>query len=93
MTAKSASIKDAKRKSGGCAWKAVKLTSGDLPACPELGTGNAARRSDRQAEVSRGRSRRRPSVRSIEILTRKGRNDRGRKTGNATTKARTEGKG
>jgi hypothetical protein len=31
MTAKSTSIKDAKRKFGGCAWKAVKLTSGDLP--------------------------------------------------------------
>jgi hypothetical protein len=31
MTAKSASIKGAKRKFGGCAWKAVRLTSGDLP--------------------------------------------------------------
>jgi hypothetical protein len=31
LTAKSRSIKDAKRKFGGCAWKAVKLTSGDLP--------------------------------------------------------------
>ena len=30
MTAKSISIKGAKRKFGGCAWKAEKLTSGDL---------------------------------------------------------------
>jgi hypothetical protein len=31
MIAKSISIKDVKRKSGGCAQKAVALTSGDLP--------------------------------------------------------------
>ena len=31
MIAKSISIKDVKRKSGGCAQKAVVLTSGDLP--------------------------------------------------------------
>jgi hypothetical protein len=31
MTAKSASIKGTKCKSGGCASKAVELTSGDLP--------------------------------------------------------------
>jgi hypothetical protein len=37
--AKSRSIKGAKRKFGGCAWKAVKLTSGDLPAVPEPGLG------------------------------------------------------
>jgi len=30
--AKSRSIKDAGRRSGGCAWKAVELTSGDLQA-------------------------------------------------------------
>jgi len=30
MIAKPISIKDAKRKSGGGAWKAVELTSGDL---------------------------------------------------------------
>lgn len=29
-TAKSISIKSAKRRSGGCAWKAVELTSGGL---------------------------------------------------------------
>jgi hypothetical protein len=31
MTAKPISIKGAGGKSGGCAWKAIKLTSGDLP--------------------------------------------------------------
>jgi hypothetical protein len=31
VIAKSISIKGVKRKSGGCAWKAVVLTSGDLP--------------------------------------------------------------
>lgn len=39
LTAKSSSIKDAKRKFGGCAWKAVKLTSGDLPAVSNSGLG------------------------------------------------------
>jgi hypothetical protein len=37
MTAKSVSIKSAKRKSGGCAWKAVKLTSGDLSVVSNSG--------------------------------------------------------
>jgi hypothetical protein len=35
VTAKSSSLKGAKRKSGGCAWKAVKLTSGGLSSVPE----------------------------------------------------------
>jgi len=50
--AKSSSIKDAGRRSGGCAWKAVELTSGDLRvAAPESGLGksrdnpNAAQKS------------------------------------------------
>jgi len=30
MVAKPISIKDAKRKFGGCAWKAIELISGDL---------------------------------------------------------------
>jgi len=59
MTAKSRSIKGAKRKFGGCAWKAEKLTSGDLSFCPEFETGRIARFFDRTAEVSRGRSMRR----------------------------------
>jgi hypothetical protein len=59
VTAKSISIKSAKRKSGGCAWKAEKLTSGDLSFCPEFETERIARFSDPMAEVSRGRSMRR----------------------------------
>ena len=56
MTAKSISIKDAERKSGGCAWKAEKLTSGDLRTCPGIETGPVVRLDDRNAEVSRGHS-------------------------------------
>jgi hypothetical protein len=37
LTAKSISIKDAKRKSGGCAQKAVELTSGGLRYVLESG--------------------------------------------------------
>jgi hypothetical protein len=37
MTAKPISIKAAGGKSGGCAPKAVELTSGDLPSVPESG--------------------------------------------------------
>jgi hypothetical protein len=37
MTAKPISIKGAGCKSGGCALKAVELTSGDLPFVPESG--------------------------------------------------------
>ena len=37
MTAKSTSIKGAGGKSGGCASKAVELTSGGLPHVPESG--------------------------------------------------------
>ena len=37
MTAKPISIKDADRKFGGCARKAVELTSGDLRRVPESG--------------------------------------------------------
>ena len=36
-TAKSISIKGAKRKSGGGAWTAVELTSGDLQPVPDSG--------------------------------------------------------
>ena len=40
--AKSKSIKDAGRRSGGCAWKAVELTSGDLQASvPKTGLGKS----------------------------------------------------
>ena len=37
VTAKSVSIKGAGCRSGGCALKAVELTSGDLPFVPESG--------------------------------------------------------
>jgi len=43
MTAKSASIKGAERKSGGCVRKAVGLTSGDLCRVLESGLRRAAR--------------------------------------------------
>ena len=56
LTAKSISIKDAKRRPGDCARKAAELTPGDL-LCVAAATEYAARHSDRRAEVSRGRSR------------------------------------
>ena len=39
LTAKSISINDAKRKSDGCARKAVELTSGGLSCVPDSGLG------------------------------------------------------
>jgi hypothetical protein len=39
MTAKSVSIKGAERRPGGCAWKAVGLTSGGLHRVPDEGLG------------------------------------------------------
>src|SRR5262249_57241675 len=56
LTAKSVSIKDAKRRPGDRARKATELTPGDL-LCVAAATGSAVRRSDRRAEVSRGHSR------------------------------------
>src|ERR1022692_5204730 len=53
LTAKSISIKGAKRRSGGCARKAVELTPGDLLRVASA-TEAVERRSDRGAEVSRG---------------------------------------
>lgn len=43
MTAKSLFINDTKRKSGGCAREAVKLTSGGLSYVPGIGTEQVAR--------------------------------------------------
>jgi hypothetical protein len=54
-TAKSSSIKALRRRSGGCAAKAVELTPGDLCRCP-MGLGLIVRWSDRGTEVSRGQS-------------------------------------
>ena len=53
FTAKSISIKDAKRRSGDCAQKTAEPTSGDLLRVAEA-TEVAERPSDRGAEVSRG---------------------------------------
>src|ERR1035438_3259115 len=54
-SAKSISIKGAKRRSGGCAQKAAELTPGDLLRVASA-TEAVERRPDRGAEVSRGRS-------------------------------------
>ena len=57
LIAKSISIKGHGGRSGRCAAKAVRLTLGGLRSVPQVGTGGAARRPDRSAEVSRGHSR------------------------------------
>ena len=56
LTAKSISIKGAKRRSGDCAQKAAELTPGDLLRVASA-TEAVGRRPDRRAEVSRGQSR------------------------------------
>src|ERR1700686_4048943 len=56
LTAKSISIKGAKRRFGDCARKAAELTPGDL-LCVASATEVAERPLDRRAEVSRGNSR------------------------------------
>jgi len=81
LTAKPISIKSAERKSGGCARKAARLTSGELRRAPQ-GAERAERLFDRGAEVSSGHSRREQSVHSIGTLARKRRNGRARRTGN-----------
>jgi hypothetical protein len=62
LTAKSISIKGAKRRFGDCARKAAELTPGDLFRVATA-TEAVARQSERGAEVSKGhsiRQRRRP---------------------------------
>jgi len=56
LTAKSISIKGAKRRSGDCAWKAAELTPGGL-RCVASATEAVERQPDHSAEVSRGHSR------------------------------------
>ena len=56
LTAKSISIKGAKRRFGDCAQKAAELTPGDLLRVAAA-TEAVARQLDRGAEVSRGRIR------------------------------------
>ena len=53
LTAKSISIKGARRRFGDCAQKAAELTPGDLLRVASA-TEAAERQSDRSAEVSRG---------------------------------------
>jgi hypothetical protein len=53
LTAKSISIKGAKRRFGDCARKATELTPGDL-LCVAAATEAAERHPDRRAEVSIG---------------------------------------
>src|SRR6202163_1810750 len=55
--AKSISIKGAKRRSGGCAPKAIELTPGDLLRVVPRTTEGSERPPDRGAEVSRRHSR------------------------------------
>ena len=55
MVAKPISIKDAKRKSGGCAWKAVELIERSA-ARLGFGTEGGVIHPDPAAEVSSGRS-------------------------------------
>ena len=57
LLAKSISIKDLVCRSGRCAVKAVKLTSGGLHRCLGNEAEEAEKRPDRGAEVSRGHSR------------------------------------
>jgi hypothetical protein len=61
--------------------------------CLANGTEKAVRRSDRDAEVSRGHSSPVQSAHSTEALFRKERNRRIRRAGNDWTKARTEATG
>jgi hypothetical protein len=77
MTAKSISIKRARRRFGGCVRKAVVLTSGELDRVLGKGTEGIERDPDRDPEVSRRHSSREQSVHSIGTLARKGRNSKG----------------
>jgi hypothetical protein len=86
LTAKSISIKFAQRRFGGCVRKAVILTSGDLH-CVLMRTEGIERDPERNAEVSRGHSSQEQSDHSTGTLTRKGRNDKGRRSGNVLVKA------
>jgi hypothetical protein len=86
MTAKSISIKFVARRFGGCVRKAVILTSGGL-RCVPMRTEGIERNPERNAGVSRGHSSQEQSDHSTGTLTRKGRNGRGRRSGNVRVKA------
>jgi hypothetical protein len=66
--------------------KVARLTLRDLPSC--LRARHAVRRADGSAEVRRGHSKRGPTVRSIETLTREGRNGQGSQDRPARMKGR-----
>src|SRR5712692_1451230 len=87
--AKSISIEGAERKPGGCARKAVGLTSGGLRRVRDDGLRGAARLFECGAGVSRGRSRAVQSDHSSGALAGNGRNGRARRAGNGSVKART----
>ena len=86
MSVKSISIKIVWRRFGGCVRKAVILTSGGL-RCVRKRTEGTERNPERDAGVSRGHSSLEQSDHSIGTLARKGRNGRGRRSGNVGTKA------
>ena len=67
--------------------KVTRLTLRDLPPCPRAS--HVARRNDGTVEVSRGHSSHGLAARSIETLTRKGRNSRGSQGRTAMPKGRT----
>ncbi len=67
--------------------KVARLTLRDLPSCRKAKC--VARRAEGPAEVSRGHSNRQPTVRSMETLTRKGRNSRASQDRPVATKGRT----
>jgi hypothetical protein len=56
MIAKPISIKDAKRKFGGCAWKASELISGELLHVSDFVTEGGVIHPDPAAAVSSGRT-------------------------------------
>lgn len=87
MTAKSISIKEAQRRSGGCVRKAVVLTSGDPGRVPEMGLRESRETLTAIRESAEGVvARRRRSARSGHSPER-GETARGRKTGNELAKA------
>jgi hypothetical protein len=87
MTAKSVSIKDAQRRSGGCVRKAVVLTSGGLDRVPEVGLRESRETLTAIQESAEGKvARSSRSARSGHSPER-GETARGCKTGNELAKA------
>jgi len=93
LIAKSISIKGQGCRSGRCAGKVIELTWGGLRRVPKSGTEGTVRCPEHGAEVSRRHIRHVPPARSIETLTRKGRNSQGSQGRSDMLKARTIGSG